>query len=108
VLAHVGADVGPHAEEHALALVVARPVLMGLAEIARRDGPVDGAHDRAERDLGRVAGQHVAAADASLGADQTSALEGEQDLLEVGLGEPGALSDVANRRGPLGIAVQRQ
>ena len=26
------------------------------------------------------------------------ALEGEEDLLEVGLGEPGALGDVAHRR----------
>ena len=33
------------------------------------------------------AGQHVAAADAPLGAHQAGALEGEQDLLEVGLGE---------------------
>ena len=45
-----------------------------------------------------VAGEHVAAADAALGAHQPGALEGEQDLLEVGLGQAGALGDVAHRR----------
>ena len=43
------------------------------------------------------AGEHVAAADAALGAHQPGALQGEQDLLEVGLGEAGALGDVADR-----------
>ena len=35
-LAHVLADVGPHGEQHALALVVAGAVLVGLAEVAER------------------------------------------------------------------------
>src|SRR5947199_1867093 len=34
VLAHVLADVGPYRQQHALALVVAGPVLVGLAEVA--------------------------------------------------------------------------
>ena len=45
------------------------------------------------------AGQHVAAAHAPLGAHEPGALQREQDLLEVGLGEAGALGDVADRRG---------
>ena len=101
VAAHVLADVGPDGQQHALALVVAGAVLVGLAEVADHDRPVDGADDLAEGDLLRVAGQHVAAADAPLRAHQPGALEGQQDLLEVGLGEAGALGDVAHRRGPL-------
>ena len=58
--------------------------------------------------VGRVAGQHVAAADAALGAHQAGALQGQQDLLEVGLGEPGALGDVAHRGRARLVAVQRQ
>ena len=53
-------------------------------------------------------GEHVAAADASLGADQSGALERQQDLLEVGLGQTGALGDVPDRRGSGFTAVQRQ
>ena len=54
------------------------------------------------------AGQHVAAADAPLRAHQAGALEGEQDLLEVGLGEAGALGDVAHRRRACLVGVQRE
>jgi hypothetical protein len=72
---------------------------MGLAEVAGGDGSVDRAHDLPKGDLGRVAGQHVAAPDPPLRPHQACALEGEQDLLEVGLGETGALCDVAHRRG---------
>ena len=39
--AHVLADAGPDGEQHALALVVAGAVLVGLAEVADRDGAVD-------------------------------------------------------------------
>ena len=86
------------AMQHALALVVAGAVLVRLAEVAERDRTVDGRHDLGQADLRRVAGEHVAAADAALGAHQAGALQGEQDLLEVGLGEAGALGDVAHRR----------
>ena len=56
--------------------------------------------------LGGGAGQHVAAADAALGAHQPGALEGEQDLLEVRLGQAGALGDVAHRRRSRLVGVQ--
>ena len=36
------ADVGPDAEEDALSLVVAGPVVVGLAEVAGHDRAVDG------------------------------------------------------------------
>jgi len=35
VLSHVVADVGPDAEQHALALVVASAILVGFAEVTR-------------------------------------------------------------------------
>jgi hypothetical protein len=88
--------------------VVAGAVLVGLAEVAHGDRAVDRAHDVGQRDRGGLAGEHVAAADAPLGPDEAGALEGEQDLLQVGLGEPGALRDVPDRRGTGAAAVERQ
>ena len=44
--------------------------------------------------------------DATLGADQARTLQGEQDLLEVGLGQPGPFGDVPHRVGPGAVAVQ--
>ena len=49
VAAHVLADVGPDGQQHALALVVAGAVGVGLAEVAGHDRPVDRADDLAER-----------------------------------------------------------
>ena len=55
-----------------------------------------------------VPGQDVPAADPALGTHEAGPLQGQQDLLEVGLGQAGALGDVAHRgRGGLG-AVQGQ
>src|SRR5690606_36916486 len=90
------------------ALVVAGPVRVGLAEVAGDDGPVDRAHDVAQADLGRLAGQDVAAAHAPLGADQSRPLEGQQDLFEVGLGQPGALGDGADGCGSVAVGVERE
>ena len=95
-------------QQHALALVVAGAVLVGLAEVADGDRAVDRADDVAERDRRGLAGEDVAAADAPLGADEAGALQRQQDLLEVGLGEPGALGDVADRGGARLVAVQGQ
>lgn len=85
MLAYVAAHFGPDGEEHALAFVVASAVLVGLAEVAGLDRPVDGADDLAESDVGRRAGQDVAAADPPLRADQAGSFECQQDLLQVGL-----------------------
>jgi len=41
VLSHVVADVGPDAEQHALALVVASAILVGFAEVTRDNRSVD-------------------------------------------------------------------
>jgi len=88
--------------------VVAGAVLVRLAEVTGDDGAVDGADDLRQRDLARRPGQDVAAADAALRPHEAGALEREQDLLEVRLGERGPLGDVANRRGTLALRVERQ
>jgi len=100
LVADAAADAGPHRQQHALALVVARAVLVGLPEVAQGDGAVDRRHDLAEGDEARLSGEDVPAADAALGPDDARALERQQDLLEVGLRQPGPLGDVAHRRGP--------
>ena len=102
-----GAGLVPDAEQHALTLVVTGAVLVRLAEVAERDRAVDGRHDVGEQDLLGRTRQDVAAADAALRADETGALEGEQDLLEIRLRQGGAIGDVANRRRS-GVGVQRE
>lgn len=96
-MAHVLADVAPHREQHALALVVAGAVLMGLAEVSYDDRAVDRAHDLAQSDLVRQPREHVAASHAALGADEAGTFQCQQDLLQVGLGKPGPLGDVPDR-----------
>ena len=106
MLAHELARFVPHGDQHALTLVVARPVAVWLTEVADRDRPVDGRDDLRQLNPGRVPRQHVTATDATLRAHQAGAFQGQQDLLEVGLWETGALGDVANGRRPDVVGVQ--
>ena len=108
VMAHVFAYLRPHAQQHALTFVVASTVLVRLPEVACRDRPVDGADDLTERDVTRRAGQHVTAADASLGANETGALQGEQDLLEIRLWQSRPLGDVPHRGRSRFTGAQRE
>jgi hypothetical protein len=96
VLSHVISHVSPDTEQDALALVVARTVLVGFAEVPRRDRTIDGRDDLGEGDGLGGAGEHVAAADATLGSNEPDALQAEQDLFKVGLGQTGALSQVTH------------
>src|SRR5436190_19012753 len=80
--AHLVAHSGPHGQQYALTLVVARPVLMGLAEVADGDRAVDRANDVAEGDGVGFTSEDVAAADAPLRSDDSGALQCQQDLLE--------------------------
>ena len=84
-------------------------VTLAVVVLAHQRGEraVDRGEDVGERDLLGRAGEHVAAADAALRAHEAGALHREQDLLEVGLGETGALGDLLHRRRPL-RAVQRE
>jgi hypothetical protein len=108
VLAHVISHVSPDAEQHALAFVVTGAVLVGLAKVARGNGSIDRGHDFRQRDgLGRP-GQHVAAAHAALGAYEPYALQAQEYLLEIGLGETRTFGEVANRGGLAVIVAQGQ
>lgn len=101
------ADRVPDGEQHALSLVVARTILMRLAEIAESDRAVDCSNDHPDRDLGRVASHDVPAADAALGSHQPGPFERQQDLLEIRLGQTCALCDVAHRGRPA-VVIENQ
>ena len=107
----VGADrlahVRPHGQQDALALVVAGAVGVGLPEVAGGDGPVHGGDDLGQADLLGQAGQDIATPDAPFRAHQARSLEGEEDLLEIRLGQRRPLGDVPHRGGIL-APVQRQ
>ena len=97
VLSHVTSDVGPDAEEHALTLVIARAIFVGLTEVARHDWSVDRGHDLGECDALSRARQYVASSDAALGAYETHAFEAQEDLFEVRLGQAGTSCQVPHR-----------
>jgi len=99
VLSHVITHIGPHAKKDALALVVAGAVTVGLAEVTSDDRAIDGGDDLGERYRFGASGEHVAATHAALGTHETDPLEAEQDLFQIGLGESGALGEVAHRGG---------
>jgi Protein of unknown function (DUF2587) len=106
VLAHVISHVSPDAEQDALALMVTGTVLVGLAKVSGRDGPIDRGHDLRQGDGLRGPGQDVPAAHAALGPYEPHALQAQENLLEVGLGETGTFGQVANRGG-LAVVVAK-
>ncbi len=92
-----------------MALVVACTVLMGFAKVAHHDGAIYRAHDLGQRDLIGWAGQYVPAAHPAFGTNQPGALEGQEDLLEVRLGEHGPIRDVSDRCGcAIGVHGERE
>jgi hypothetical protein len=104
VISHVS----PDAQQDALALMVTGPILVGFAKVARRDRSIDRGHDLSQGDGFGGPGEHVAAAHATLGAHQPDALQAQQDLLKVWLGETRTFSEVANRRGLAVIVAKGQ
>ena len=50
MLTHMVSDVGPHPEQNALALVIAGPVLVGFAKVARVNRAIHGGHDLGQGD----------------------------------------------------------
>jgi hypothetical protein len=81
---------------------------MGLAEVAQGDGAINGRNDLGETNICWSLCEHVSAANASLGANETGAFEGEKNLFEVWLGETSSVCDVANRGGRTCFGVQRK
>jgi hypothetical protein len=108
VLAHVISHVSPHAEKYALALVVTRAVLVGLAEVASGDRSIHGGDNLSQSYGFGGPGEDVPASDAAFRSDQSHALQTEQDLLKIGLGESGALSEVTHRGRQLIIVTEGQ
>jgi hypothetical protein len=96
MVTHVLANFGPNAQQNTLPLVITGPVAVWFAKVASHNGSIDSGHDFGQGDGGGFASQNVATADATLGADEAHAFQAQQDLLEVGLGESGALSEVAH------------
>jgi hypothetical protein len=72
---------------------------VGLAKIAGRDGAIDRGHNLGQGDRLGGAREHVSTADSTFRADESDPLQTEENLLEIGLGQSRAFSEVANRRG---------
>lgn len=88
--------------------MVTGTVLVWLTEVTGNDWAVDRTNDLCERDVAGLTGQDIAATDAALGSDETSTLEGKENLLEVGLGQACAISNISNRGRSLSRAVKRK
>lgn len=108
VLTHVPTGNVPNRQEDTLALVVTRAVLVGRAEIAECDRTIDGGYDVGKLDVGRVACEHISAADSALRLDDSCTFQCEQNLFQVGLGEGRSFSDVAHGRRTRFVGVKRQ
>lgn len=87
--------------------MVASSVLMRFSEVADNDWSIHRAHNLSKRDLIRWSGKDIAAAHASLRADDAGTFEGQQDLLQIWLGERGAFRNVSHR-GWVAIGMQRE
>jgi len=85
VMFHVFTRLLPDRQKNALALVVARPVLMRLAEITQSDRTVDCGDDFGQANVGRGSRQGVPAAHAALRAHESGSFESQEDLFEIGL-----------------------
>jgi len=94
--AHFVADGVPERQQNTLAFMIAGSVGVRVTEVAQDNRTVDGSEDFSQVDLGRRASEHITAADASFGSNEAGALEGQQNLLQVRLGEAGALGYVSH------------
>lgn len=108
VIAHVGADVGPHPEEDALTFVVTGPIAVRLAKVTGHNGPVHGGDNFGQGDVVGVAGQDVPTANTSLGTYEADALQDQENLLEIRLGETRSRSQISHRSGREGGFVERE
>lgn len=106
--AHVLTGRLPYGEQNALPLMIARTVLVRLAEVSKSDRPIDSAENLTDPDLRGLACEHVPAADTALRTHQAGALQRQQDLLEVGLRKRRALGNVAHRCGYRLLSVKSQ
>jgi hypothetical protein len=87
----------PDGEKDAMSLVIACAVLVRLSKIAKRDWAISCRNDLRKQDVLRRSSEHVPATDAALGLHESGALEDEQDLFEIRLGQTCSRSDVTYR-----------
>ncbi len=83
---HVFARDIPNRQQHAMTFVITRAVLMRLPKVTKSDRSVDRGNDFRKANVLRRARKDVSAADTSLGLNEASTLERQQDLLEIRLG----------------------
>ena len=98
----------PDRQQHTLALVVARSVLMGLTEVSDHDRSVDGRYHVRERDVLGSSCEGVTTADAPLRANETCSFKRQKDLFEIGLRKSGSFGDVSDRCRTRLVAMKRQ
>ena len=87
----------PNREQDTLALMVTCPVGVRFAEISECDGPINCREDLRKANVGGFASEYIPAPHTSFRTNNSCAFERKQDLLEVWLGECGALGNVSNR-----------
>ena len=97
VLSHVISDVRPDAQQDALALVVTGAVHVGFAEVAGDDRAVNRRDYLGQRDPLDRSREHVAPADAPLGAHESDTLQTQEDLFQVRLRKARSMRQVAHR-----------
>jgi hypothetical protein len=81
-------------------------IFVGLTKVTRDNWSIHGGDDLSQVYGLGFASQDVTAPHASFGANQTSPLERQEDLFEVGLGKAGAFSNVSNRGRGFAAAMQ--
>ena len=86
--------------------MIAGPVGVRVAEVAGHNRAVDCRDNLGQEDCRRLPGQDVAATDPTLRTDQASALQGQEDLLEIGLRKARLVGDLAHRPRVLAVAVE--
>lgn len=108
MLAHVFACQVPNCEQHALSFVIARAVGMRFTKITKGDRTINCGHNFGQPDLAGWSCKHVAATHAAFALHEARALQGEQDLLQIWLGESCSFGDVAHTGWAGGLLMQGQ
>ena len=88
--------------------MIAGAVTVRLTKVAGHNWSVDGGDNLGQSDAAGVFGQNVATTDAPLRANEAYALQAEQNLFEVGLGESSALGEVTDRNRVVEVVTERE
>ena len=108
MLSHVLACEVPDGQQHALSFVVAGTILVRLAEIAERDRSINCGDDLGEANLICGSRKYVSTTHAALALDQPRTFKCKENLLQIGLRQTCAVSNVADAGWPGGILMQSE